>query len=323
MAFDRQAVARALDDLARRQVYIGTSSWKYPGWLGQLYDEQRYLYRGKVAISRFEKGCLEEYAQVFKTVCVDAGYYQFPQPKTLANIMDQVPEDFLFSFKVTEEITIKHFTRLPRYGPRAGQENANFLNADLFQSAFLQPLRPYQSHIGVLIFEFSHFYARDFERGRDFIEALDRFLGQLPSDWQYGIEIRNKNFLQEAYFNVLQRHGVAHVFNSWQRMPPVSEQLALEHSLTTDFTGARFILTPGRKHNEAVEGFSPYERVQAVDVDARQAAADLVERSLARVAARPSVLYVNNRLEGNALGTIVAVLQELGLLPTSASLRSH
>ena len=43
-----------------------------------LYDEQRYLYRGKFAESRFERDCLEEYAQIFRTVCVDAGYYQFP-----------------------------------------------------------------------------------------------------------------------------------------------------------------------------------------------------------------------------------------------------
>ena len=33
-------------------------SAKYPGWRGQLYDESRYLYRGKVAESRFEKQCL-------------------------------------------------------------------------------------------------------------------------------------------------------------------------------------------------------------------------------------------------------------------------
>ena len=42
------------------------------------YDEQRYMYRGKLAESRLEKNCLEEYAEVFKTVCVDAGYYRFP-----------------------------------------------------------------------------------------------------------------------------------------------------------------------------------------------------------------------------------------------------
>ena len=211
MVFDRDTCATALAKLAESQVYLGTSSWKYPGWLGQLYEEQRYLYRGKVAKSRFEKQCLSEYAEVFKTVCVDAGYYQFPQPKTLETLASQVPEDFRFSFKVTEEITTKHFTRLPRYGSRAGQPNENFLNASLFQSAFLGPLQPMREKVGVLIFEFSHFYKRDFERGRDFIAALDAFLAQLPTDWQYGVEIRNESFLHEDYFATLAKHGVAHI----------------------------------------------------------------------------------------------------------------
>ena len=39
-----------------------------------LYDEARYLYRGKVAESHFEKNCLTEYGEVFKTVCVDGAY---------------------------------------------------------------------------------------------------------------------------------------------------------------------------------------------------------------------------------------------------------
>lgn len=314
MVFDRQSVARTLDRLAQRGVYLGTSSWKYPGWLGQLYNDERYLYRGKVAKSRFTKHCLEEYAEVFKTVCVDAGYYQFPQPRSLETMMNQVPEGFLFSFKVTEEITIKHFTRLPRYGPRAGQENPNFLNADLFQRAFLGPLGPYREKTGVLIFEFSHFYKRDFERGRDFIEALDAFLGRLPSGWQYGVEIRNPGFLRDSYFDTLARHQTAHIYNQWQRMPPVSEQLGMAKSQTTDFTGARFLLTPGRNYEGAVKTFSPYESVQAPDEDARRAAVELMEKSLAHAAARPSVLYVNNRLEGNALGTITAILEKLDLL---------
>jgi hypothetical protein len=52
---------------------------KYPGWMGQLYDPARYTFRGKVAITRFERDCLAEYAETFKTVCVDAAYYTFPR----------------------------------------------------------------------------------------------------------------------------------------------------------------------------------------------------------------------------------------------------
>lgn len=60
-------------------MYLGTLSWKYEGWQGQLYDYARYVYRGKFARTRFERMCLAEYAEVFKTVCVDAAYYAFPR----------------------------------------------------------------------------------------------------------------------------------------------------------------------------------------------------------------------------------------------------
>jgi uncharacterized protein YecE (DUF72 family) len=76
MAFDRERLKQSVADLAAKGVFIGTSSWKYEGWLGQLYTPARYEYRGKVATTRFERDCLAEYAEVFKTVCVDAGYYR-------------------------------------------------------------------------------------------------------------------------------------------------------------------------------------------------------------------------------------------------------
>ena len=94
------------------------------------------MYRGKFAESWFEKNCLSEYAEVFKTVCVDAGYYGFPDQRYVEGLVSQVPSDFLFTFKITDDITIKKFTNLPRYGLKAGKLNQNFLNADLFGSSF-------------------------------------------------------------------------------------------------------------------------------------------------------------------------------------------
>ena len=91
MAFDRELMKTKAAALAAKGVYIGSSSWKYEGWLGQLYTPARYEYRGKVATTRFERGCLTEYAEVFKTVCVDAAYYTFPSHKYLEGLVSQVP----------------------------------------------------------------------------------------------------------------------------------------------------------------------------------------------------------------------------------------
>jgi len=121
--FDRAQIKAKAAELVTGGVFIGTSSWKYEGWRGMLYDESRYVFRGKFARSRFEKNCLAEYAEVFKTVCVDGAYYKFPDEKYLTGLVSQVPSDFRFGFKVTDEITIKRFPNLPRHGDRAGKPN--------------------------------------------------------------------------------------------------------------------------------------------------------------------------------------------------------
>ncbi|MFM8458286.1 MAG: DUF72 domain-containing protein, partial [Chthoniobacterales bacterium] len=248
------ALARATSRLARESnLYLGTSSWKYEGWLGQIYDEQRYLTRGKLSTKRFETECLDEYAEIFPSVCVDAGYYRFPSEKYLANLCAQVPDGFRLSHKVTDEITVKKFPKLDRFGDRAGLDNEHFLNAKLFIDAFLGPLSPHRKKTGVLIFEFSAFYPTHFERLRDFITALDEFLGQLPTNWQYAVEVRNAKLLRAEYFDVLHAHNVAHVFNSWTKMPPVEEQMTVPGAFTADFFAARFLLRPGRAYQQAVD----------------------------------------------------------------------
>ncbi|MFO1514267.1 MAG: DUF72 domain-containing protein [Verrucomicrobiota bacterium] len=115
MPFDRDQLKQRTSELASKGVFIGTSSWKYEGWLGQLYQPERYTYRGKIAKTRFERDCLAEYAEVFKTVSVDAAYYDFPRPEYLHRLADAVPDDFAFGLKVTDAITIKKFPNLSRF----------------------------------------------------------------------------------------------------------------------------------------------------------------------------------------------------------------
>ncbi|MBE0545958.1 MAG: DUF72 domain-containing protein [Verrucomicrobia bacterium] len=114
-----------------------------------------------MATKRFERDCLSEYSEVFKAVCVDAAYYTFPRVEYIQGLDDQVPDNFRFGFKVTDLITIKKFPNHARHGAKAGQANPDFLNADLFATAFLKPCEEIRSKIGVLMFEFSRFWPRD------------------------------------------------------------------------------------------------------------------------------------------------------------------
>lgn len=278
----KEGVAR----LATAGVYVGTSSWKYEGWMGLLYDPQTYVYHGKVSKKRFQETCLAEYAKTFKTVSVDASYYQFPTAESLGKLCDQVPDDFRFGFKVTGDITLKHFHNLPRHGARAGQTNPNFLNAEMFSELFLGPCSAFKEKMGLFMFEFSPFQSSDYERGRYFVEDLDKFLTKLPRDWQYAVEIRNENFLRPEYFNCLRQHGVAHIYNNWNRMPPVSSQLKLQRSETADYIAARFLLKPGRGYEEAVKMFSPYSDTKEPNPDARTAISELIKKKAAAISHR-------------------------------------
>lgn len=308
MPFDRDKMKHVAAALASEGIFIGTSSWKYPGWRCMFYDEARYIYRGKFAKSRFEKNCLTEYAEVFKTVGVDAAYYTFPSVKYLEGLAGQVPGDFQFAFKVTDVITIKRFANLPRFGGRAGMQNEHFLNAEIFKSQFLKPCEAIREQVGMLMFEFSKFYQSDFEHGRDFVAALDTFLGQLPTGWPYGVEVRNHQWLKPDYFDCLAKHNVVHVFNSWTDMPSVGEQMALSGSQThKNLTVARFLLKPGRKYEEAVKAFAPYESSKEINEEARRAGAHLIKAGKNDPKRRTFIL-INNRLEGNALETIKAML---------------
>jgi uncharacterized protein YecE (DUF72 family) len=306
-AFPLDALRARAAALAAEGVYVGTSSWKYEGWIGQLYTRLRYERNFRFAKKRFEDKCLAEYASVFRAVSVDATFYQFPSPALLDRMAAQVPEGFRFGLKATGEVTIRTFPRLPQHGDRAGERNERFLDTDLFAEKFLAPLVPHKAKVGLVMFEFSRFHERDFARGREFVEKLDGFLGKLPKDFAYAVEVRNASLLQPEYFAALKRNGVAHAFNSWTHMPPVAEQLAAEGSWTTDFAAARFLLTPGRSYEEAVKAFSPYTEARAPDPSARAAARAILAR--AKGGKRPSFVFVNNRLEGNALRTILAITE--------------
>jgi len=138
----------------------------------------------------------------------------------------------------------------------------------------------------------------------------DKFLGQLPKGWPYGVEMRNRNWLRPDYFDCLARHQVTHVYNSWEAMPPVGEQMALTGSQTHPaLVAARFLLKPGRRYEDAVKTFQPYDKTKEVNDEARKAGAALIADGV-KAKGRKTFIYVNNRLEGNALSTIEAMVEQ-------------
>ena len=293
-------LARTLPEVVR----FGTSSWTYPGWQGLIYH-RKYPKSGAAA------RMLEEYAAfpLFRTVGIDSTFYAPASPATLESYARALPPGFRCVSKVWDRITVHTFPAA-RYKTSGGEENPDFLNAELFQRDVLDPyLAHFADHLGPMVFEFQTIGRGAKLHGQAFADRLDRFFSRLPRELPYAVEIRNADYLVPPYFAVLREHNVAHVFNSWTRMPSLGEQLALPGAISAPFIVARILLRPGRTYSEAVDAFAPYDRIQDENPELRHDAADLVRQAM--LLKIPAYLVVNNRAEGSAPHTILGIARLL------------
>jgi uncharacterized protein YecE (DUF72 family) len=285
-------------------VRFGTSTWNYPGWRGLVYHED---YGPKGAAAKM----LREYAAfpLFGTVGVDSSYYGPPTEAVLRSYAEHLPPGFPTLSKVWSQVTVHTFTKAQDQ-ERAGKANPDFLNPDLFIEEIYQLYqRHFSANTGPFLFEFQTIAKSSGMDAQRFSARLDEFFSALPREGQYAVEIRNEDFLTPMYFAVLREHGVAHVFNSWTRMPPIGHQLDLPGSISASFMVARALLRPGRTYNEAVDAFAPYDRIREPNPKLRR---DLVRLVQAAVNTRiPAYLLVNNRTEGSAPLTIAAIAEML------------
>jgi uncharacterized protein YecE (DUF72 family) len=249
---------------------------------------------------------------LFRTVGIDSSFYGPPTEAVLRSYADHLAAGFPCVSKVWSQLTIHTFTKA-QDPEKAGKVNPDFLNPDLFVEEIYQPYRRYfTSNTGPFVFEFQTIAKSSRIGPGRFAARLDEFFTALPRDAQYGVEIRNEEFLTPMYFAVLREHGVAHVFNSWTRMPPIGHQLDLPGAVSGPFILARALLRPGRTYDEAVDAFSPYDRIREPNPKLRRDLARLVERAVQmRI---PAYVLVNNRAEGSAPLTIAAVA---AMLPES------
>jgi len=169
--------------------------------------------------------------------------------------------------------------------------------------------RAFRDHADCFVFEFQAMRGKDLPDPARWADNLDGFLRQLPRDFRYAVELRNRELLADAHGAVLARHGVAHVFNSWTEMPTLGEQLELSWTFPASFTLARALLRPGRKYADAVQLFEPYDRIRDPQPELRQDLLRLVAEAMRRRI--EALILVNNRLEGNAPETIRALVAAL------------
>ncbi len=291
-------------------VRFGTSTWTYKGWKGQVWLKD-------YPKTTFTKDCLAEYwqfsyngAPIFRTVGNDSTFYRPPTSHQLRAYRQQMPPDCTMCFKVWEEITVPVFAQHPRYGVKAGKPNPRFLDAQLFKDFVLTPFQEaqFQDHTGPFLFEFQR---HDLSM-EEFTSRLDTFFRQLPTEFKYGVEIRNAGLLGPEYRKVLEAHGVAHVYNHWSYMPALAEQhRRMQETFTAPFTVLRLLTPLKMSYAEAKKRAMPYTKIVAELPHMRRDSVALIQQSISQ--ARPAYVLVNNRSEGNAPLTIQALAERLGV----------
>ncbi len=285
-------------------IRFGTSTWAYEGWQGQVYRQQYVK-------TTFARECLGEYCQylhygesLFRTVGNDSTFYRPPTANQLRHYLNQIPEDFEMCFKVWQEITIPGFASHVRYGSKAGQPNPRFLDAKLFNDLVLTPYREarFEPHMGPLLFEFQQ---HGMSTG-EFCSRLDRFFGQIPTDFRYAVEIRNVGLLGPDYRKILESHNVAHVYNHWSYMPALLQQhKRLQERFTAPFTVIRLLTPLNMSHEAAVKRATPYNKIVGVLPQMRKETVTLINQAVGEN--RRAYVLVNNRSEGNAPLTVQAL----------------
>jgi uncharacterized protein YecE (DUF72 family) len=120
-----------------------------------------------------------------------------------------VPADFQACAKVWEEVTVPVYTSGLRYRGKIGP-NPHFLDPEYFRDQVLTPFdEAFREPTGPFIFEFQ----RTGLESATFLPRLDAFLSRLPKRYEYAVEVRNPAVIGPAYRDILQTHGVSHIYH--------------------------------------------------------------------------------------------------------------
>lgn len=295
------AVASALPP----HLYLGTSSWAFPGWQGLVYD--RAAAPGELA-----RHGLAAYAQhpLLRTVCLDRTFYAPLPAADLATYAAVVPADFRFVVKAHAWCTQPVVREARRTGPHSQIPNAYFLNPDYATEHVVQPcLAGLGDKAGPIVFQFSPMDVPALGGPQRFAARLHAFLAALPRGPLYAVEVRNASLLTPAYRAALTDLGVCHCFNIHPSMSALREQsqvVALEDAPALII---RWMLHPARRYEEAKTRYQPFNRIVDDDLHTRQAIATMCGAALAT--SRAVFVIANNKAEGSApcsVSTLAACL---------------
>jgi uncharacterized protein YecE (DUF72 family) len=181
------------------KLHVGTMGWSYDFWKGNFYPDE-------------PENLLTEYAKTFDTVEVDNTFYRIPSMDNVRKWKEETPVDFIFSAKFPRKIT--HIKML--------QDCHEELEV------FIEHMSLMGNKLGPMLIQLPPGFKPEMS------EILKDFLAALPEKYRFAVEVRNKKWLDEKFYDMLRDNKVALTLIDHPWMPPMD-------TITADFTYIRWV----------------------------------------------------------------------------------
>ncbi len=282
-------------------VRIGACSWKFPSWEGLVYSADGVDY-------------LAEYARSFDTVEIDQWFWSLfaedkigmPKVEDVARYLAAVPQDFRFTIKLPNSITLTHFyKRDPKHG---GKPNPYFLSLPLLKD-FLSFIEPMRAQTRALMFQFEYLNKQKMKDLGTFEERLAPFLAELPTDdWNFALETRNPRYLTPEFFAFLDEHRISPILVDGYYLAPASQTFAIARPYMRSPVILR-LMGPDRRGIEKLTKKKWNQVVQPMD-EKLDHIADMIRSMVAE--GHEVIVNINNHFEGSAPISIRKLQERLG-----------
>jgi uncharacterized protein YecE (DUF72 family) len=293
-----------------RHVYLGTSSWNFPGWAGIVWDEP-------YAESLLSKQGLTAYSQhpLLRTVSLDRAFYRPMTAQQYAQLAAQVPDDFRFVVKVPSVISdaLVRETQGEHAG-RGMRANPNFLNAELMRNVCIEPaLEGLGMKLGVLVLQMSpvpsdmlskHGILKLYSALAQVL-SIQSAIKNIVTDMVFAVEFRNPELVSQAIqpdlVAMLKECKATYCLGGHAKMPPLDKQLPILRKLWPGPLVARWNLHS--KHGRfgyasAKSQYEPFDKLVDEDIATRSTLATVIAGTVKH--SQRAFVTINNKAEGSA-----------------------
>jgi len=184
-------------------IHIGTSGWSYKHWSEILYPKD-------VKPEKY----LEYYITRFSCVELNSSFYNLPLKTTVSGWANRTPDTFRFCLKLSRFIT----------------HQLQLVNVEDPLQKFLDVFDGMKDRLGPVLIQLPPGLSYDKSLISDFFNLLK----EKSSHYQFAVEVRNKSWINDSFFDILSRHKTAFVIADSGGRYPYNE------AVTAGFVYLRF-----------------------------------------------------------------------------------